>query len=99
MEEEPGFAGTVHETFTDWLPAVTETVPGAEGGTGVGGVGGVGDVGVTAFEAADAPEVPAPLDAVEVKVYDVPANNPVTTQDVAGGVTVHVPPAGTEVTV
>lgn len=97
--KDPALDGGVHDTVAELGPAATDTDDGAEGVTGVGGVGGVGDVGVTALDAADALEVPSPLDAVEVKVYDVPAVKPVTTHDVAGTVTVHEPPAGTEVTV
>lgn len=66
--KDPGLVGATHDTVVDPLPATTLTAAGADGGTGVGGVGGVGEVGVTAFDTADEPEVPAELDAVEVKV-------------------------------
>ena len=56
------------------------------------GVTGVTDAG----DAAD--DGGTPLVAVEVNVYAVPGVNPVTTQEVSGAVTVHVPPAGTDVT-
>lgn len=96
--KDPGFTGVDHDTVADPEPATTDTEPGAEGVTGVGGVGGVGDVGVTALDAADAPDVASPLVAVEVNVYDVPGVRPVTTHDVAGTITVQVPPAGLDVT-
>ena len=49
-------------------------------------------------DAGDALDVPPTLVAVEVKVYDVPDVSPVTTQEVAGAVTVHVRLPGVEVT-
>lgn len=97
--KDPALVGGVHDTVAEPDPAITDTEAGADGVTGVGGMGGVGEVGVTALDAADALEVPSPFVAVEVKAYDVPAVRPVTTHEVAGTVTVHVPPAGTDVTV
>jgi hypothetical protein len=41
-----------------------------------------------------AADVPLKLVAVEVKVYSVPLVSPVTSQNVAGGVTVQVAPPG-----
>lgn len=72
-----------------------EEVTVASGWPGVPG----GARGVTAALAALTPEVPAPLVAVEVKVYAVPLVIPLTMQEVAGTVTVHVRPPGAEVTV
>lgn len=58
----------------------------------------MGATGVTAGELADDPDVPPGPVAVAVKVYDVPFVSPVTTQPVAGAVTVHVAPPGDAVT-
>ena len=59
-----------------------------------------GGPGTTAADAADEPEVPLPFVAVAVKVYDVPFVRPLTTQLVAGTVTVHdLEPSSTAVTV
>ena len=55
-------------------------------------------VGVTAADATEAAEVPLALVAVAVKVYAVPFVSPVTVQEVAGAVMVHVPPPGVAVT-
>ena len=56
--------------------------------------------GVTGSDATDAPEAdPMPFAPVTVKVYDVPGSRSATTQEVAGAVTTHEPPAVTEVTV
>ena len=58
-----------------------------------------GASGVTAPLDALAPDVPAAFVAVDVKVYAVPLVRPLTMQDVAGTVTVHVRPPGADVTV
>jgi len=55
--------------------------------------------GTDESDAAELDDVPDPLLAVVVNVYDVPFVRPVTTHDVAGTVTVHVPPPGDAVTV
>ena len=65
---------------------------------GVPGEAGAESVGVTALDAVELVEVPPPLDAVEVKVYEVPLVNPVTTQDPEAPVTVQVAPPGEAVT-
>lgn len=73
-------------------PATAVGVPGVPGTTAASGV--------TGSDATDAPEAdPMPFAPVTVKVYDVPGSRSATTQEVAGAVTTHEPPAGTEVTV
>ena len=67
--------------------------------TAVGVLGTAGAPGLTDADAADTPEVPSLLVAVEVNVYEVPLVRPVTVHEVAGTVTVHVPPPGDAVTV
>jgi hypothetical protein len=62
--------------------------------TGVVGTPGI----TTALDGADGAEVPMAFNAVTVKVYDVPAVSPVTTQDVAP-VVVQVSMFGEDVTV
>ena len=52
----------------------------------------------TADDAVDALDVPEAFVAVVVNSYDVPAVRPLTRHDVAGAVTTHEPPAGTDVT-
>lgn len=96
---------------TDGGTATGDVGTAAEGAAGAGvGVAGVDDppppppppplaVGVTELDAAEALEVPMPFVAVLVNVYAVPAVNPVTVHEVAGTVTTHDPPAGTDVTV
>lgn len=59
-----------------------------------GATGAAALVGVTVFEAALAAEVPAPLVALAVKVYEVPLVRPVTSHEVAGELTVQVAPPG-----
>lgn len=81
------------------LPGVTLTVACPLPATAVGVPGVPGGPGITAVEALDEPEVPLPLVAVAVNVYDVPFVRLLTTQLVAGTVTVHVAPPGAAVTV
>lgn len=78
----PPVPGATTVTVAPPLLATAVGVPGVPGAAFA--------VGLTELEAADEPEVPTPLVAVEVKVYDVPGVSPETTHDVAGDVTVHV---------
>ena len=82
-------AVTVYEPGVPPLPAVTVTVACPSPATAVGVAGIPGVPGTTAFDAADAAEVPSLFVAVEVNVYEVPFDRPVTVQLVAGDVTVH----------
>ena len=85
------------------LPAVTVTVACASPATAVGALGTAGAwvaaVGATGFDAADGLEVPAEFVAVDVNVYVESLVNPVTVHEVAGTVTVQLPPPGEAVTV
>jgi hypothetical protein len=72
--------------------AATVPIPGAPGT-----VTGAAAIGVTGVDTADAAEVPPVFVAVAVNVYERPFVRPVTSQDPAAPVTVHVP-AGDAVT-
>jgi hypothetical protein len=54
--------------------------------------------GVTVLDGAEDTDQPAPVSAFTVKVYAVPFVRPVTSQESAGAVTKHEPPAGDDVT-
>jgi len=96
----PGNAVTVYEAGAPPVPLLTVTVadPSPATAVGAGGVPGAAS-GLTEPDAADEPEVPPVLVAVAANVYGVPLVSPVTVQEVAGLVTVHVRPSGVEVTV
>ena len=72
------------------MPGMAVGVPGVPGATFA--------VGTIPLEAMLAPEVPAPFVAVAENVYSTPGVNPATTHDVAGAVTVQLPPMGEDVT-
>ena len=88
-------AGVTGTTVTTACPSTATAV----GGAGVPGA--TAGSGVTAgFDATDAPDAePMPFAPETVNVYDVGGVKPATTHEVAGAVTMHEPPAGTEVTV
>jgi len=87
----PLSAGAVHETDACCSPAVAVMSAGAAGA--------VGGSGTTAFEGDDAEPLPAPLVAVTVNVYEVPAVRPVTNAAVRVPSTVAVALPGDAVTV
>lgn len=87
MGVPPPTGGTT-VTRADPAPAVTVALPGTPDADNT-----------TADDAVDALDVPETFVAVVVNSYDVPAVRPLTTHDVAGAVTTHEPPAGTDVTV
>src|SRR2546428_9729798 len=64
----PPLAGLVQLTLADAIPGVATTPVGADGGAKI----------VTAAEGAEAGPSPIPFVATTVKVYVVPASNPVT---------------------
>jgi hypothetical protein len=79
--EPPLLAGAMKDTDALASPA-DATTP----------VGAVGTVdGVTALDAEDCAEVPIPLVAVTLNVYESPLVNPVTTHVSEGAIAVHVP--------
>jgi hypothetical protein len=95
----PGLAVTVYDVTVPPLTGgvtVSTAQPGPE--TALGGPGLPGAASLTGADGIDVPEVPETLVAVDTKVYVPPRVRPLTTQDVAGGVTVHVCPPGTAVT-
>ena len=90
---------TVYDAGVPPEPAVTVTVAEPLPATALGVPGTPGVPGATEVDELEELEVPDPLVAVAVKVYDVPSVRPVMSQLVAGGVTVHVEPPGEAVTV
>jgi len=84
----PSFAGAVHETTAEALPATADTPVGAPGSPATG---------VTADEAVDGVLVPMALVAVTVNVYGVPLVRPLTVQGLDGPEQVR--PPGDEVAV
>jgi hypothetical protein len=90
IAEPPLLAGAVNATIADpevELVAVIEVgAPGTVAGT-------------TLDDEVDAEEVKRPLFAVTANVYAVPFDNPRTTHEVAGALTVQVAPPGEAVTV
>lgn len=99
----PGAAVTVYVSAAPPVvdgDTVTTAWPFPAVADGAGGVpGAIAADGVTELEALEDEDVPIALVAVDVNVYDVPGVRLPTTQDVAGTVTVHEPPAGDDVTV
>jgi len=86
--DPPSPTGSVHDSAADALPASASTP--------VGGLGTV--LGVTAALGSDAADVPTPLLAVTLNVYEVPLVSPVTVALVSP-VVVTVFPPGVAVTV
>ncbi len=88
----PPLLGATTVTVAWPSPATAVGVP------GVPGAAGKAAVGVTELLVALALDVPALFVAVAVNVYEVPAVNPVTTQEVSGVTIVQVFPPGEVVT-
>jgi hypothetical protein len=84
----PSFAGAVHETTAEALPATADTPVGAPGTPATG---------VTDAEGVEGGLVPMALVAVTVNVYGVPLVRPLTVQGLEAAVQVMLP--GDEVTV
>jgi hypothetical protein len=86
---DPGAENTIVAVVPD---AATVPIPGAPGT-----VTGAAAIGVTGADTAETAEVPPVFVAVALNVYERPLVRPVTSQDPAAPVTVHVP-AGDAVT-
>jgi hypothetical protein len=97
---EPGVDVTRYDAGVPPLPAATVTTADETPASAVGvrGVPGIVGCGVTAFEATDAADVPPPLVAVVVNVYDVPLVSPDTVQLPDAAFTTHVKDPGADVT-
>jgi len=97
---DPGVEVTRYDVGVPPLPAATVTTADETPASAVGvrGVPGIVGCGVTAFEATDAADVPPPLVAVVVNVYDVPFVKPDTVQLPDAAFTTHVKDPGVDVT-
>jgi hypothetical protein len=97
---DPGVEVTRYDAGVPPLPAATVTTADETPASAVGvrGVPGIVGCGVTAFDATDAAEVPPPLVALALNVYDVPLVKPDTVQLPEEPVTVQVKDPGVEVT-
>jgi len=97
---EPGVDVTRNDVGVPPEPATTVTRADASliSTVGAGGVPGTAGCGVTGSVAADAAEVPPPLVAVALNVYEVPLIKPATVQLPEAPVTVQVKEPGVDMT-